>query len=98
MASDNTATARDPALPILLEFQSPSAAILSLPIPRSARGATWVIAGLFAASLTAMALIPVDRVVTARGKVVSEAANLVLQPLETAIVRSIDVKEGEIVH
>jgi HlyD family secretion protein len=45
-----------------------------------------------------MALIPVDRVVTAQGKVVSQAANLVLQPLETAIVRSIDVKEGEIVH
>ncbi|MBV8093801.1 MAG: HlyD family type I secretion periplasmic adaptor subunit [Acetobacteraceae bacterium] len=89
---------RDPAMPIVLAFQSPSSVILAAPIPWSARGTTWVIAGLFAASLAAMWLIPVDRVVTAQGKVVSQAPNLVVQPLETAIVRSIDVKEGQIVH
>ncbi|WP_337109519.1 HlyD family type I secretion periplasmic adaptor subunit [Mesorhizobium salmacidum] len=40
-------------------------------------------------------LIPVDQVVTARGLVVSKSPNIIVQPLETAIVRSIDVREGQ---
>ena len=42
--------------------------------------------------------IPVDRVVTASGLVVSNSNTILVQPLETAIVRSIDVHEGEEVH
>ena len=42
----------------------------------------------------AMGLIPIDRVVTAQGKVVSRVPLLVVQPLETSVVRSIDVTEG----
>jgi hemolysin D len=53
---------------------------------------------MFAAAVAAMALIPVDRVVTAQGKVVSESATLVMQPLEASIVLSIDVRDGESVH
>jgi HlyD family secretion protein len=45
-----------------------------------------------------MALIPIDKVVTAQGRVVSQSATLVLQPLDAAIVRSIDVRDGESVH
>ncbi len=85
----------DPALPVILEFQSPSTAVLSAPVPRSARGTVWIIASMFAAILLALGLIPVDRVVSARGVVVSKAPVLVVQPLETAIVRSIDVHVGE---
>jgi HlyD family secretion protein len=40
-------------------------------------------------------LIPVDQVVTTRGLVVSQSPNIIVQPLETAIVRSIDVREGQ---
>jgi hemolysin D len=40
----------------------------------------------------------VDKVVTAQGKVIARAATIVVQPLETAIVRSIEVHEGETVH
>ena len=50
-----------------------------------------MIGSMFAACLVAMWLIPIDRVVTAQGKVVSQAPMLVVQPLETSIVRSIDV-------
>lgn len=88
----------DPTLPALLEFRSPSAAVLNLPVPRSARGTIWTITALFFACLGAMALIPIDRVVTAQGKVVSRTPTLVVQPLETAIVRSINVTEGQSVH
>lgn len=82
----------------LLEFQSPSAALLALPVPRGARGVVWIVAALFGLWLLETALIPVDRVVTAPGRVVAVLPTLVVQPLETAIVRSIDVSEGQGVH
>ena len=40
-------------------------------------------------------LIPVDQVVTARGVVVAKSPTILVQPLETAIVRSIEVREGQ---
>jgi len=81
-----------------LEFQSPTAAIVDAPVPRAARGTIWTIGSMFAACLVAMWLIPIDRVVTAQGKVVSQAPMVVVQPLETSIVRAIDVTEGQSVH
>ena len=88
----------DPTLPVILEFQMPSTTITSAPMPRTARGIVWIIASMFGAILLAMGLIPVDRVVTAQGRVVSRSATLVLQPLEASIVRSIDVHEGQTVQ
>lgn len=88
----------DPTLPAILEFQSPSTAITAAPVPRSARGMIWIVSSMFAAALAAMGLIPVDKVVTAQGRLISEAPTIVLQPLEAAIVRSIDVHEGDTVH
>ena len=88
----------DPTLPVILEFQSPSAGILAMPVPRSARGTIWIIGSMFAACVVALGVIHVDRVVSASGRVVSRAANIVVQPLETAIVRSIEVHEGQQVH
>ena len=87
----------DPSLPVILEFQSPSSAVLAAAAPRGARGLTWMISSMFALCLLAMGLIPVDRVVSMRGKVVSDVPTQVVQPLETSIVRSIDVRDGEVV-
>ncbi|MDE2005111.1 MAG: HlyD family type I secretion periplasmic adaptor subunit [Rhodospirillales bacterium] len=88
----------DPALPTLLEFQSPSTAVINAPVPHGARGTIWIVASLFAAIAIAAGTIRVDQVVTATGEVVSRAPTLLVQPLETAIVRSIDVRVGEHVH
>jgi len=85
----------DPTAPALLEFQWPSTAVANAPIPRTARGIVWIIASLVAALLTLAGLIPVDQVVTTRGLVVSQSPNILVQPLETAIVRSIEVREGQ---
>src|SRR5262249_28602178 len=74
------------------------AAVVAAPVPRSARRTIWVISSMFAAALAAMGLIPIDRVVTAPGRVVSKVSALVVQPLETSIVRSIHVTEGHIAH
>ncbi len=85
----------DTSLPAILEFQQPSTAVINAPVPRSARGTIWVVASLFAAIVVAAGIIRVDQVVTAQGEVVSRAATLLVQPLETAIVRSIDVRVGQ---
>jgi HlyD family secretion protein len=85
------------ALPSLLEFHSPSAALSVTPILFAARGTTLVVCSLVAACFAAAGLIPIDKVVTASGKIVAENPTSVIQPLETAIVRSINVREGQTV-
>ncbi|RZN36222.1 HlyD family type I secretion periplasmic adaptor subunit [Bradyrhizobium sp. Leo121] len=97
-AASLTSRPEDSTLPALLEFQSPTKAIIAAPVPVAARGTIWMIGSMFAACIVAMGLIPIDRVVTAQGKVVSKAPMMVVQPLETSIVRSIDVTEGQSVH
>jgi HlyD family secretion protein len=88
----------DPTLPAILEFQSPSSAIIGLPMPRVARRITLTLTSMIALMLVASGLIKVDRVVTAQGVVVAKTSTTVLQPLEAAIVRSIDVAPGDVVH
>ncbi|MDX8521657.1 HlyD family type I secretion periplasmic adaptor subunit [Mesorhizobium dulcispinae] len=85
----------DPTTPAILEFQWPSTAVSNAPIPRAARGIVWMISSLVVALITVAGLIPVDQVVTTRGLVVSQSPNIIVQPLETAIVRSIEVREGQ---
>ena len=78
----------------LLEFQSPTAALVAKPVPPIAHYATYVLASMLAVFLTIAGTLPIDRVVTATGRVVSQSSNILIQPLETSIVRSIDVKVG----
>lgn len=82
----------------LLEFQSPSAEVIAASVPWAARGSVWAISSMFAIAVVVMGLLPIDKVVTAHGRVVSRAPTLVMQPLETSIVRSITVSEGDQVH
>jgi len=89
---------RDPTLPAILEFQSPSTAIIAAPVPRAAQHAAWIVTSMFVACIIAVSVIKVDQVVTAAGIVVSKSPTLVVQPLDTSIVRSIDVHDGEAVH
>jgi len=85
----------DRMLPVILEFQSPTSAVLVAPVPRAARGIAWVISSMLAAVLIATGFIPVDRVVTMQGKVVPTVPTQVSMPLDIGIVRSIDVSEGD---
>src|ERR1019366_5709758 len=88
----------DPTLPAILEFQWPSTAIVNAQVPRSARGIIWLVASMVVAFVVTCGLLPIDQVVTARGIVVSKSPTILVQPLDTAIVRSIDVHEGQEVH
>ena len=88
----------DPTLPVILEFQSPSTAITNTPTPRSASHISWMIGSLVIACMIAIQFIEVDRVITSPGRVVAQSATMMVQPLETSIVRSIEVREGAAVH
>jgi HlyD family type I secretion membrane fusion protein len=82
----------------LLEFEAPTSVLLAMPVQPAARNMLWVVISLVVACMTAAALIPIDMVVTAPGRVVTLQPTVVVQPFETAIVREISVREGQIVQ
>jgi hemolysin D len=88
----------DPTLPAILEYQSPSTAIINMPMPLIARNITLTIFSMIIALIVLASVVRVDQVVTAPGLVVAKAATMVVQPLENSIVRSIDVSVGDSVH
>ena len=90
--------AQEAMLPSLLDFHSPSAALAAARPTAGARGIILVVFTMVAALAAAATFISLDRVVTATGKVVAETPTVVVQPLDTAIIRSIDVREGQVVH
>lgn len=63
--------------------------------PPLARATLKVLAAMVAIAIAASAVTRVDRVVIAPGKLVTSAPTIVVQPLETSVVRSIDVKVGD---
>jgi HlyD family secretion protein len=79
----------------LLEFQSPTLALISQPMPRFSFYGTYIIASMVVALLLIAGLFPIDRVVTAIGKVTTKDSNLLVQPLDISIVRSINVQVGQ---
>ena len=81
----------------LLEFHSPTAALAVTPLKGSARGTTWVVVTLVAACAAAASLIPVDKVVTAQGRIVAQAPTSVVQPLMIAVAAAAPFTEGELV-
>ena len=82
-------------MPALLEFYSPSAALLETRAQGPARGVIWTIGSMFVACALAAGLIPIDKVITSAGKVSATENTIVVQPYETSIVREIDVHEGQ---
>ncbi len=89
---------RGQAAPALLEYQSPTAAVIARPVPVQSRHTGWVIVATAAAMFAVVALLPIDKMVTAQGKVIATTGNLMVQPLDVALVRAINVKEGQLVH
>ena len=88
----------DPTLPAILEYQSPSTAIVNMPMPRIARGFILTISSMMVVLTILAATIKLDRVVTANGVVIARNSTIVVQPMEISIVRSIDVNVGDVVH
>jgi HlyD family secretion protein len=87
------------ALPLaVLEFQSPTAAVIATPIPPIARSSNLIITAMVIVTLFLSAVMHVDKIVSAPGKLTSSAPTVVVQPFVTSIVQTINVEEGQIVH
>jgi HlyD family secretion protein len=85
------------AEPTAIEFLPDADEIERSPLPRMAR-VTLHLLVLALASFTAWAILSeVDLIVVARGRLTTPLPNLVVQPLETSIIQSIDVRSGQIV-
>lgn len=78
-------------------FSSEAGAIEAAPLPYRVRSTLHVLAGMLVVSLLIMGFLSVDRTVPAPGRIVTTEPMVVVQPLETSIVRSIAVKEGDAV-
>ncbi len=67
------------------------------PLPRLARSTLYVMLAMLASFLLWAGFSEIDQVVVARGRLVTPLPNIVVQPLETAIIESLDVRVGQIV-
>lgn len=84
------------AIGVIRQFQSEADAITEAPVPRGARVTALTLAGLFVSVIAIMCLTKLDRVVTsAGGKLVSTERVNVYQSLDPAIIKSINVHEGD---
>jgi len=82
----------------VLEFESPSAAIIARSVPRLSRATNLFVFLLVVSVLIASGLIRIDKVVSANGKLISDAPNIVIQPFDQTIVESIEVRAGDTVR
>ena len=82
----------------VLEFQSPTAAIIATPVPRMAGYTNYFVTAMVLSMLLVAGTMHTDKIVSANGEMVSTAPNSTIQAFNaTSIVQSIDVHAGELV-
>jgi HlyD family secretion protein len=99
ISAGGAVAAADDVMPLaVLEFQSPTAAIVATSLPAMAKYTNWVITGLVASILLICAVMPVDRIVSGTGVLISTAPDSTIQAYNaSSIVQSISVHAGELV-
>lgn len=80
---------------IVNEFQSDTVEIDTAPEPLAVRATLMVCAALIIFVVTWASVSKIDRLVSARGTIISTTPHVVVQPLESAVIRSIDVRVGD---
>jgi HlyD family secretion protein len=80
---------------VVTEFQSDAIAIEQGPPPRLARLTLYAVIALVAVSIAWASLSHVDTIVTAQGKLIASHPNIVVQPLETSVIREMRVRIGD---
>jgi len=82
----------------VLEFQSPTAAVIATPVPVMARSTNYFISAMFFCMFTAAAVCKVEKLVMSTGETVSSAPDFNIQAFDTSsIVQAINVHAGELV-
>ena len=88
---------KDKSADTAIEFLPDADEIERRPLPRSARITVHVLLAALISFLLWASLSETDLVVTARGRLITPLPNIVVQPLETAIIQGIDVRVGQVV-
>jgi hemolysin D len=99
-------TAKPPALrivplektPIISEFQADAIELEERVPPRLARLTLYAVVMLLGCAVLWASVSVIDEIVVAPGKLITTRPMLVVQPLETSVIRSINVKVGDTVH
>ncbi len=89
---------RQRRLPVVTEFQADAVEIEERTPPQLARLTLYCIVALILTAVAWAAGSRVDMIVTAQGKLITTRPNLVVQPLETSVIREIHVKAGDRVN
>ncbi|MGY3614416.1 HlyD family type I secretion periplasmic adaptor subunit [Bradyrhizobium sp. USDA 10063] len=84
--------------PVVTEFQSDAIEVEHRAPPRIARVTLYCVLALILTAIGWAAGSQVDMIVTAQGKLVTTRPNIVVQPLETSVIREIHVKPGDRVN
>ncbi|WP_253705999.1 HlyD family type I secretion periplasmic adaptor subunit [Bradyrhizobium sp. WD16] len=84
--------------PLIAEFQTDAIEIEERTPPRVARLTLYCVVALILAAVAWASVSHVDMIVTAQGKLITTRPNLVVQPLETSVIREIHVKAGDRVN
>lgn len=80
------------------QFQLDTSEIQSQAQPIRSRATLYLTTATIIASIVWASVTDIDKVVSARGKLVSTAPSIVVQPLETSILKNIKVRAGDIVR
>jgi HlyD family secretion protein len=89
--------AQQPSGATVIEFLPDADEIEHRPLPRLARITLYVLLATLLSFLLWAILFEVDRLVVARGRLITPLPNIVVQPLETSIIQSIEVHGGQVV-
>ena len=83
---------------LAVDFQPDAVEIAMRPLPFAARLGVWIGIIFFFGALAASWFCQVDVIVNGTGKLVSAEQNIVMKPLDRTVIRSIDVRVGQVVR
>jgi hemolysin D len=83
---------------VIAEFQSDAVELEERVPPKIARLTLYGVTALIGSAILWASLSSIDEVVIAPGKLITTKPTIIVQPLETSIIRSIDVATGDVVH
>ena len=80
-----------------LEYQPDAVEIEERPVPGKIRWVLYLILGFLVTLIAGAIVFKVDRIVTAEGKLITTSPTIVIQSLNTAVIRTIKVQVGDVV-
>lgn len=82
----------------IIEYQPDAVEIEERPVPGKIRWVLYIIVLTLIAAVVGAIFFKVDRIVVAQGELITNSPTIVVQPLSTAVIRSINVQVGDTVE